>query len=139
ADQIAAAERIDDGLRDRLGDVRVEPLASLDEVLRAERGEPLRDRLAVLVDDLLPLLGDRLGAAARGDAIQQLGVVDEVVALAVGVRDAERRGDERECNRDCAPHQLASATAPSYILSRSPAYFFSTTLRLTLRLGVSSP
>src|SRR5262245_55781519 len=32
-----------------------------------------------------------------------------------------------------------SATDPSYILSSSTAYFFSTTLRLTLRLGVSSP
>src|SRR5258705_9547492 len=32
-----------------------------------------------------------------------------------------------------------SATEPSYILSSRAAYFFSTTLRLTFRLGVSSP
>src|SRR6185295_16367713 len=36
-------------------------------------------------------------------------------------------------------HISAEATAPSYILSSSAAYFRSTTLRLTLRLGVSSP
>src|ERR1041385_2132011 len=36
-------------------------------------------------------------------------------------------------------HYPMSATEPSYILSSRGAYFFSTTLRLTLRLGVSSP
>src|SRR5262245_37030953 len=35
--------------------------------------------------------------------------------------------------------QPMSATDPSYILSRRFAYFFSTTLRFTFRLGVSSP
>ncbi len=32
-----------------------------------------------------------------------------------------------------------SATLPAYILSSIAPYFFSTTLRLALRLGVSSP
>ena len=57
-------------------------------------------------------------------------------------RDPTEHGREVQLRADGRPTgtaQLASAIEPSYILSSIDEYFFSTTLRLTLRLGVSSP
>ena len=95
-DQIAAAERIDDGLRDILRHDLVNHSWFLLEVLLAELVELVVDLLAVPSTIFVSLASTGIGAAARGDSIQQLRVVDEVgAAIGSGSVEVDRR-DERE-------------------------------------------